>query len=47
MTHAGDKTVANEWYVKYKLIEAVPLFIKRGETDVLVVVASCIDHGRC
>lgn len=42
---AESSKARDEWYIKYRLLESVPFFIKRGEVDVVNAAASCVDHG--
>mmetsp|Transcript_2581 Transcript_2581/g.6303 ORF Transcript_2581/g.6303 Transcript_2581/m.6303 type:complete len:771 (+) Transcript_2581:78-2390(+) len=39
-----DKKSRDEWYVKYRLLETIPLFIKRGEPEIVAVATECLDH---
>ena len=40
----GDDACRDEWHVKYRLLQAIPFFMKKADVEVISLVANLLEH---
>lgn len=40
----GDDTCRDEWHVKYRLLQAIPVFIRKADVEVIAKAANLLEH---